>query len=335
MPEEKGLTVVERPLPSVIEQSLKQPPQSAKLTRLAAFTPANLTEAIALSKLIASSDLAPKEYRGKPGNVLIGMQYAAELGISPLLGIQNISIINGRASVWGDLFLALIQAHPDYETHKEYYEGAGEGRTAVCQMKRKGSEVHTVKFSVADARTARLWGKEGPWKTNPDRMLQMRARGFCGRDKFSDALKGLVIAEEAMDIPPDNLDVKKQREAATLDVSTLQPSIEQNRGHADTGLERSAPTIDMPSQEQTKQVEDVICNDCRRTNGHADDCPHKQAETKTSKPTTQMRLTIAKIVAKQKKKNTKDQFYLVAPVIDESQQRISAVHLGHEVLSLL
>jgi ribosome-binding protein aMBF1 (putative translation factor) len=123
-------------------------------------------------------------------------------------------------------------------------------------------------------------------------MLQMRARGFCGRDKFSDALKGLVIAEEAMDIPPDNLDVKKQREAATLDVSTLQPSIEQNRGHADTGLERSAPTIDMPSQEQTKQVEDVICNDCRRTNGHADDCPHKQAETKTSRPTNQVRMTI-------------------------------------------
>jgi hypothetical protein len=58
-----------------------------------------------------------------------------------------------------------------------------------------------VKFSVADAKKASLWGKSGPWSQYPRRMLQMRARGFALRDAFPDVLKGLVTAEEAFDYP--------------------------------------------------------------------------------------------------------------------------------------
>jgi hypothetical protein len=58
-----------------------------------------------------------------------------------------------------------------------------------------------VKFTVADAKKAGLWGKTGPWTQYPKRMLQMRARGFALRDAFPDVLKGLVTAEEAQDYP--------------------------------------------------------------------------------------------------------------------------------------
>src|ERR1700675_2806847 len=86
-----------------IQVASKPDAQSNKLTRLAAFTPVNLTEAVALAKLIASSELAPKDYKGKPGNCLIAMQLGAELGVAPMQAIQNIAVINGRPSVWGDL----------------------------------------------------------------------------------------------------------------------------------------------------------------------------------------------------------------------------------------
>lgn len=283
---------------------LKQPPQSAKVTRAAAFTPVNLTEAIALAKLMARSALVPNDYRNKPENVLIGMQYAAELGIPPLLGLQNISIINGRASVWGDLFLALIQSSPDYEWHEEKYEGTGDEFGAVCVMKRKGSSPHTVKFTVADAKTAKLWGKVGPWQTNPKRMLQMRSRGFAGRDKFSDALKGLIIAEEAMDIPPDNSEAKKARETGTLDVTaTLTASSEPNRGHGDEGMQRSSqnsPSNEGGKQEVPKQ-DPVMCGDCQKIDGHDKTCKHydawikQQQDAKTSKPVTETTVKIDKI----------------------------------------
>ena len=272
--------------------------QSNKLTRLAAFTPTNLTEAVALAKLIASSDLAPKDYKGKPGNVLIAMQLGAELGIAPMQAIQNVAVINGRPSVWGDLMLALVQAHPDYEAHKEFMEGTGDGRKAIFQIKRRGQEWHQQAFTVQDAKVAGLWGKIGPWKTNPDRMLAMRARGFGLRDKFADALKGLKLAEEAMDMPPD----KPTRESGTLDVNremaTMTASSEPNRGHGNEGMVQAPTLSKAPGMDQTAKAQDeTICGDCHEKNGkHKSDCfyadtrPNAAAQkaldaTKESNPT--------------------------------------------------
>ncbi len=326
MAEEKAETaIIPSPQQSLVEAALKQPSsQSSKVTRLASFTPVNLTESIALAKLMARSDLVPKEYKNRPENVLIGMQYAAELGIPPLLGIQNISIINGRAAVWGDLFLALIQTSPSYEWHKEYFEGSGDQYGAVCIMKRKGQEPHMVKFTVADAKIAKLWGKRGyngqdtPWITNPNRMLQMRSRGFCGRDKFSDALKGLIIAEEAMDLPIDTSDAKKARENATMDISAsvaaLAPSPEQNRGHLDTGLERKR---DEQAQAPAKP-EPVMCSDCGKIDGHEPTCKHAakaEQDAKTSKPTTK---GLYLILGVQNKTDRKGKPYLLLEVVSST-----------------
>jgi hypothetical protein len=295
--------LVPQPIAQALAKREAEQPQSAKVTRLAAFTPVNLTEAIALSKLIANSDLAPKEYKGKPGNVLIGMQYAAEIGVPPITGLQNISIINGRASLWGDLFLGVIQTHPQYEWHKEWVEGTGDTRMAICQMKRRGHEVHTVKFSVADAKTARLWGKDGPWKTNPDRMMQMRSRGFCGRDKFADALKGLIIAEEAMDLPIDATPAKQARDTASLDVGTITSSLtassEPNRGHGNEGLQKQ----DEQTQPDSKQAP-TMCGDCGKIDGHEPTCKYAVAaeqERRTSQPTVKALYLILSVQTRKKK----------------------------------
>jgi hypothetical protein len=73
---------------------------------------------------------------------------------------------------------------------------------AVCEAKRRGYPAPTVvRFSVADAKKAALWGKSGPWQQYPTRMLALRARGFALRNAFADALRGLITAEEAQDYP--------------------------------------------------------------------------------------------------------------------------------------
>ncbi|MFX6330765.1 transcriptional regulator, partial [Acinetobacter baumannii] len=58
-------------------------------------------------------------------------------------------------------------------------------------------------FGDAEAKTAGLLNKSGPWTQYPKRMKKMRARAFALRDKFSDVLKGIPIAEEVMDIPTE------------------------------------------------------------------------------------------------------------------------------------
>ena len=163
---------------------------------------ASFDDAFRFSKMVAASDFAPKDFRGKPESCLLAIQHGSEIGLSPMQSLQNIACINGRPAIWGDAALAVAMASPVCEYVREQIEGDGEAMAATCEAKRRGYEKPTVaRFSVVDAKKAGLWGKSGPWTQYPRRMLQLRARGFALRDAFPDVLKGLVTAEEAQDYP--------------------------------------------------------------------------------------------------------------------------------------
>ena len=163
---------------------------------------ASFDDAFRFSKMVAASDFAPKDFRGKPESCLLAIQHGSEIGLSPMQSLQNIACINGRPAIWGDAALAVAMASPVCESVTETIDGEGDSMVATCTAKRRGYEKPTVvRFSVADAKKASLWGKTGPWTQYPRRMLQLRARGFALRDAFPDVLKGLVTAEEAQDYP--------------------------------------------------------------------------------------------------------------------------------------
>jgi hypothetical protein len=167
------------------------------------LAPSNFQEAMRFADLLANSTMVPRDFQGKPANILVAVQWGAEVGLGPLQAIQNIAVINGRPSIWGDAALALVQGHPAYAGHKEWVEGEGDARAGYCQVQRKGQAPEVRSFSVADAKKAGLWGKSGPWQQYPERMLQLRARGFALRDQFADALRGVITREEALDTPDD------------------------------------------------------------------------------------------------------------------------------------
>ena len=177
-----------------------------------ALQPQNLTEAMDMAKMLANSGMVPVSYKGKAEDTLVAMMMGSELGLNPIQSLQNIAVINGRPSIYGDALLALVQNHPAFGGIKESFDDAT--MTASCTVWRKGGEQHTQKFSQDDATTAGLWGKSGPWKQYPKRMLQMRARGFALRSQFADALAGLITREEAEDMPPpaEERDITPQRE---------------------------------------------------------------------------------------------------------------------------
>lgn len=168
------------------------------------FAPATITEAIQFSEMLASSQMVPRAYQGKPQDIMVCVQWGYEIGLAPMQALQNIAVINGKPSVYGDAAMALVQASPVCEDVEEYFEGEGTPNpVAVCVAKRKGRKPVVSKFSVEDAKRAGLWGKQGPWQAYPKRMLAMRARGFALRDAFPDVLKGLITAEEAQDFPDE------------------------------------------------------------------------------------------------------------------------------------
>jgi hypothetical protein len=179
--------------------------ESKALQRQWSLLPSTMGEAMEMAKIISESGFAPKGYAGKAYDTLIAIQMGADVGLAPMQSLQNIAVINGRPTLWGDAALAL--AMPVLEKFQEYQEGTPfeDGYRAVCRAKRKGWPDETIRtFSVAQAKKANLWGKANtPWQTYPDRMLQMRARGFCLRDVAPDRLMGFILAEEAMDIPTE------------------------------------------------------------------------------------------------------------------------------------
>jgi len=174
------------------------------MTTLPTLAPKSMGEAIEFSKMISSSGMVPAAYKGKPQDILVAIQWGYEVGLQPMQALQNIAVINGKPSIYGDAAIALVKADPRCRGVKETIEGEGEKMVARCVVRRAyGDEIEETEatFSVDDAKRAKLWGKQGPWSQYPKRMLAMRARGFAIRDAFPDAMKGMITAEEAQDYP--------------------------------------------------------------------------------------------------------------------------------------
>ena len=165
--------------------------------------PRTFTEALQLCEVLAQSTMVPEQYVGKPGDILIAIQYGAELGVKPLQAIQGIAVINRRPTIWGDLALAVVlnsgKVEEIREMTTEEIRAAGK---ATFYGKRKGRAEPIVReFSLEDAKKANLIGndKKPIWRQYPERMLMMRARSWGLRDGWSDVLKGMSIREEVQD----------------------------------------------------------------------------------------------------------------------------------------
>lgn len=185
--------------------------------------PKDSTEAFTIAEGLAKSGMIPKQFIGKPMDIVVCMAMGAEIGFQPLQSLQNIAVINGRPSVWGDAFRALIISAPDLVGFKEWFDA--NTNTAHCKIERRlasGAIMESEQsFGMQDAKTAGLWGKQGPWTQYPKRMMQWRALGFAGRDIYADRLRGIWIDHEAQDMAEEK-DVtpqpaQNQEQESTLD----------------------------------------------------------------------------------------------------------------------
>ena len=153
---------------------------------------------------VARSGMAPRSL-DTPEKVMVAVQMGAEIGLTPMQSLQSIAVVNGTATIYGDTALGLVRNSGLMEWIKEDIEGhfcadlnKVEGTVkAICTVKRKGDPEPVERtFCVVEAKLAGLWGKAGPWRTHPQRMLKYKARAFALRDVFPDVLKGLHVNEE-------------------------------------------------------------------------------------------------------------------------------------------
>jgi hypothetical protein len=215
------------------------------------LAPSNLNEAMSLAGMICNSQLCPPNYKGKQEDTLVAMMMGNELGLNPLQAIQNIAVINGRPSIYGDALMALVQNHHSFVSIDETFND--ETMTATCTVTRKGGKPHTQNYSSQDATTAKLWAKQGPWSQYPKRMLAMRARGFALRNQFADALAGLITREEAEDMP-----IEKEINPAKAATSNTPPAIEETSYYSDKDFEANFPAWAKYVHAGKKTPDDII-----------------------------------------------------------------------------
>lgn len=235
-----GLAPAAKPADGKAPQTLQKAPVRMGVA------PTSIEEGWRLAVIIAESDLVPKNYKKRPADVLVAIQYGMEVGLPPMAALLSIYVTNGRPSLWGDGFLAVIMASSVYKDHDEYYmvdgarkefllagDLAKDDTTAVTTFWRRDSErPRTATFSISKAKKAGLWTKAGPWQEYPDRMLKYRARGFAGHDAFPDVLRGIRTAEEVIDMgsleteaePPKQVQRLSEMTSAPAPASTPAPS---------------------------------------------------------------------------------------------------------------
>lgn len=158
-----------------------------------------------LAVTVVKAKLAPRGLQ-TPEQVMVAMQTGAELGLPPMRALSCVTVINGRAGLMGEAALALLRRDGVLEPGTDLstdYTGEGDAFACVARLHRRGQpDPFVQKFSVAMAKKAGLWGKQGPWRDYPQRMLMWRAVGFLLKDHFTDVLMGLPLEAELRDIPP-------------------------------------------------------------------------------------------------------------------------------------
>lgn len=160
-----------------------------------------------IAKALASSALVPKEYQGQSGlaNVLVAMEIAGRMALSPLQVMQNLHIIHGRPSWSSQFIIAMINGCGRFSPLD--YELSGEGETLSCFA--YATDLASGKVLRGPVVTMAMAKREGwatktgsKWATMPDLMIRYRSAAFWGRLYVPEYLVGMKTQEEVIDIEP-------------------------------------------------------------------------------------------------------------------------------------
>lgn len=173
-----------------------------------------------VAKMLAASNLIPKDYQGKVENCVIALEMANRVGASPLAVMQNLHIIQGRPSWSSPFIIAAIKGKYGDLDWRKSGEGDAYGYEAVT-VDKDGKERVGTKVDWKMVKAEGWLDKPGSkWKTMPEQMFKYRAAAFYGRTYCPEILLGMQTVEEV-------IDVQHTEVAQTVPVDKEQERLEQ------------------------------------------------------------------------------------------------------------
>lgn len=167
-----------------------------------------MNEMMEMAKMLSKSTIIPADYQNYPENILIALDMSNRMGISPMVIMQQMYIIQGKPSFSGQFIATIVQNSKKFREVELVYvgekgtDGYGAYVRAIDNETDKELIGTTVTMGMAKAEK---WGAK--WKTMPTQMLGYRAYTFFGRLYAPDELMGMYSTDEIEDIEPQRVEV--------------------------------------------------------------------------------------------------------------------------------
>lgn len=160
-----------------------------------------------MANMLAKSTIVPITYQNRPENTFIALDMASRMGVSPLVVMQNLYVIQGKPSFSGSAIASMIRSNPNFTKVQLNYVGVEgtDGRGAYVTAIDKSTDT-TLKggtVTIGISKKEGWYQKAGSkWQTMPEIMLAYRAYAWFGRVYCPELLMGLQTTEEVIDVTP-------------------------------------------------------------------------------------------------------------------------------------
>lgn len=157
-----------------------------------------------IANQLAKSTIIPKEYQGKPENVVLCMGMSRKIGLDVMTVINNLQLVMGKQEWKGSFIPVLIEMTEKYTDLEHNFVGKESEDNFGCYLEatrvRDGKRIKGTTVTISMAKKEGWYNRNSKWQTMPQQMLIYRASAFFARAYCPAALNGLFTEGESSDI---------------------------------------------------------------------------------------------------------------------------------------
>ena len=267
------------------------------MNELTVFSPGSYDKSMEMCVVLAKSNLVPKDFQGKPENILIAMEISQRTGSSLLAVMQSLNIIQGRPTFGSKYIIAAINSTGKFTPLRFQFGEESEERDitfsytvwengqkskrdgkvklknrtckAYCTDKQTGETLYSPEVSLEMAVHEGWYTKDGSkWKTMPELMLMYRSATMFGGIYAPEVTMGMSSKEEIEDIsdmiPPIKevkpviATVKQISTAKKLEEKLLPPAQEKTQEEIEQSQQGLNELLELIANANTKEELDEI-----------------------------------------------------------------------------
>ena len=211
---------------------------------------APLPDRLAYAEALSKADLLPKQFAGKPADVLLAMEWGAALGMTPMQAINSIHVINGKPGLSANALAALVRR----QGHRMRVVGDEKEATASIWRRDDPEFEYRATWTLDMAKKAGLITGKDNWTKYPGAMLKARAQTAVVRDACPELIIGLP-GDDDIDGPDWSTPVQPATTVERLDdTSTVDTATGEIVDQAPADLDAIAMRIAAADLDGLRQV---------------------------------------------------------------------------------